>query len=104
MSSSEAARMALSSSDLGGKNSNDRVGPAAGSSSIRTELGRPSEVVLEPQDVVFAEVRAVLDFNEHHRHRAVVLAAVRLTDGDVDARSGTEAVLDAVEDDGRLAA
>src|ERR1039458_2741672 len=104
MSSSEAARMALSSSVLGGKNSNDRVGPAASSSSMRTELGRPSEVVLETHDVVLAEVTAVLDLDEDHRHRAVVLAAVRLTDGDVDARSGTEVVLDTVEDDGRLAA
>src|SRR5580693_6613647 len=104
MSSSEAARMALSSSVLGGKNSNDRVGPAASSSSMRTELGRPSEVVLESHDVVLAEVGAVLHFDEDDRHRAVVLAPVRLPNGDVDARAGTEVVLDAVEDDGRLAA
>src|SRR5271154_5902918 len=104
MSSSEAARIALSSSDFGGKNSNDRVGPAASSSSMRTELGRPPEVVFEAHDVVFAKVRPVLDFDEDDRHRAVVLTAVCLADRDVDARTGTEVVLDAVEDHRRLAA
>src|SRR5580692_3120339 len=102
MSSSEAARMALSSSDFGGKNSNDRVGPAASSSSIRTELGRPSEVVLETHDVVLTEVGPVLDLDEDDRHGAVVLAAVGLTDGDIDAAARSEGVLDVVEDDGRL--
>src|SRR5271170_2165657 len=104
MSSSEDARMALSSSDLGGKNSNERVGPAASSSSMRTELVRPSEVVLETHDVVLAEIGSVLDLDEDDRHRAVVLATVRLTDRDVDTRAGTEVVLDAVEDHGRLTA
>src|SRR5580704_1697384 len=104
MSSREAARVALSASDLGGKNSNERVGPAASSSSMRTELGRPTEVVLEAHDIVLAKVRAVLDLDEDDRHRAVVLAAVCLTDGDVDAAAGAEVVLDAVEDHRRLTA
>src|SRR5579863_5761045 len=103
MSSSEAASVALSSSDLGGENSNDRVGPAASSSSMRTELVRSTEVVLEAHDVVLAEVRAVLDLDEDDGYRAVVLAAVRLTDRDVDAGAGPEVVLDAVDDHSRLA-
>src|SRR5277367_4884674 len=102
MSSSDAARTALSSSDFGGKNSNDRVGPAASSSSMRTELVSPTEIVLEADNVVLAEVRAVLDLNEHHRHRPVVLATVGLTNGDVDTRAGPEIVLQAIYDHGRL--
>src|ERR1700689_879803 len=63
---SVAVSTALSSSDFGGKNSNDLVVPCASSASMRTKLAGSSEVVLETNDVVFAEVRTGLDFNEDH--------------------------------------
>ena len=60
---------------------------AASSSSTRSELVGTTEIVFDSLDVVFAEVRAVLHFDEDDGRRAAVLAAVQLADRDVDARA-----------------
>ena len=58
-----------SSSVFGGKNSKERVRPAASSVSMRTRLAGSAEVVLEADDVVLPEVGPVLDLDEDHRRR-----------------------------------
>ena len=91
------ASPASSASDLGRKNSNEQVGPAASSSSILAMPSSgsgvgPSEVVFETDDVVLSEVLAVLDFDETTSVVAGVLDAMGGPDRDVDGLPGAESV------------
>jgi len=76
--------------------------PARRRSSMRTCLRRPTEVVLEADDVVFAKVRAVLDFDEHDRRGPLILTSVRLTKSDVNAVARLQLMHGAVEHDRRV--
>src|ERR1700749_3487018 len=67
---------------------------------VLAELGLGATVVVvEPDDVVLAEVVAVLDLHEHQRQRAGVVDPVGHPDGDVYTVAALDRVVVAVEGD-----